>query len=617
MNDLVSCSTWFSAFGWLYKNHPRTAIHNLQYLAAPLCLHPSNDDNVPNNNMSHGYWKDLLNILALATLDQLTHPNTLSNRCNFLHNYLVRGSQPTFKTNEQQQEWAQMQHIKRAANTHAVLTKKFGENRYRALYIAVSRLFADQLIKDSEILEKLDELPKGPSEARRDLEFLLSLAPKWAPTPGGSHDRVTNIASAICLLLQDAQILRAVPIPFVADTDLAPSSQNLHLLRSLYQKSILTPARRALFLAETFMTANNWSSIRYNRVPSLCMHLNKGRFYLHDRERFIKYLADVESGRKGIAGQTMMPHALVMEAMQLDKQLTSYETKWNSEIAHELMKTELRTIDAQWATLLARTREAGTLDNCIAVCDVSGSMGYNHYVPTNRKMSCDPIFPAISLSLLMARLAKPPFQNTFITFSSSPSLITLEPEEAHVNLGKTVRRMAKADWHINTNFKAVFLKLILPLAVANKVPQEDMIKRIFVFSDMQFDECTSLSEKRWKTNHDVIERAYRKAGYDMPEIVYWDLSNASVHPGITSPVKKDRKGVAMVSGYSPALLKAFMGMDVDADVDADAPADTEEEAEVGEDVVNKEVKPKWVMTPEAVMLKVLGRKSFEPLQIAD
>ena len=36
-------------------------------------------------------------------------------------------------------------------------------------------------------------------------------------------------------------------------------------------------------------------------------------------------------------------------------------------------------------------------------------------------------------------------------------------------------------------------------------PQEDMIKRIFAFADMQSNECTLLSEKRWKTNHDTIE----------------------------------------------------------------------------------------------------------------
>lgn len=31
-------------------------------------------------------------------------------------------------------------------------------------------------------------------------------------------------------------------------------------------------------------------------------------------------------------------------------------------------------------------------------------------------------------------------------------------------------------------FEAVFLRLILPLAVKHKVPRDEMIKRVFVFS---------------------------------------------------------------------------------------------------------------------------------------
>lgn len=27
----------------------------------------------------------------------------------------------------------------------------------------------------------------------------------------------------------------------------------------------------------------------------------------------------------------------------------------------------------------------------------------------------------------------------------------------------------------------------------------------------------------WKTSHDVVAEAYAEAGYDVPEIVYWDM----------------------------------------------------------------------------------------------
>ncbi|KAF8842073.1 hypothetical protein BDN67DRAFT_859600, partial [Paxillus ammoniavirescens] len=105
---------------------------------------------------------------------------------------------------------------------------------------------------------------------------------------------------------------------------------------------------------------------------------------------------------------------------------------------------------------------------------------------------------------------------------------------------------------------AVFLKLVFPLAVKNKVPKEEMIKRVFVFSDMQFyDASTKPDAANWKTNHDVVERAYQEAGYDVPEIVHWNLTRES----ITAPVTGEREGVVLLSGYSPSLLKVFMDVE--------------------------------------------------------
>jgi Domain of unknown function (DUF2828) len=40
---------------------------------------------------------------------------------------------------------------------------------------------------------------------------------------------------------------------------------------------------------------------------------------------------------------------------------------------------------------------------------------------------------------------------------------------------------------MNTNFNAVFTKLLLPMAKEAQLPKYEMIKRLFVFSDMEFD----------------------------------------------------------------------------------------------------------------------------------
>ena len=63
------------------------------------------------------------------------------------------------------------------------------------------------------------------------------------------------------------------------------------------------------------------------------------------------------------------------------------------------------------------------MDNALAICDVSGSMGS---IYSYNKKHVDPIFPAVSLSLVLASLAKPPFNSGFITFSENPEFVRLE-----------------------------------------------------------------------------------------------------------------------------------------------------------------------------------------------
>ena len=82
---------FYRAWGWLYREHPRTAIANLPVLVRPLIPRPIKEkksrDSVEKNldeedavlidldeptqaverrGLSHGYWKDLLNLLVLA-----------------------------------------------------------------------------------------------------------------------------------------------------------------------------------------------------------------------------------------------------------------------------------------------------------------------------------------------------------------------------------------------------------------------------------------------------------------------------------------------------------------------------------------------------------------------
>ncbi|KAG5653115.1 hypothetical protein H0H81_002182 [Sphagnurus paluster] len=602
---------FYRAFGWLYEHHPRTAIVNLRWLVEPVCTTPKS-----KVALAHGCWKDLLNILALATLDELhkTKPSFLhSTKEKYKYNKdprpqaeskdpAARVAASLAKDAENKQAAAERRH-RIAAERYENLTQKLSQPKFRALYIAIARLFADRLAQDIRLADEIKALNTGDSS--KELSLQISLAGKWAPTPMCAHDRVTNIATAIPLLLRQAQT--PARYPSALDTPLDPAEAAI-ILRSFYQRSVLTRLRAISAVPEPLMSAKRWNEIKYNRVPSVCMKRKTELFFKNDPAGFKAYLTHVESGRKTISGATLFPHELLEKALELGEPLEveeGHEFATLAELRRSLKSAQIRVVEAQWKTLVARLRESGSLDNALAVCDVSGSMGSVHAVGHKRSKwdtsgRVHPILPAISLSLVLAHLAKPPFNAGFVTFSSSPQFIQLDLEKP---LYETVHEMVKTPWEMNTDLHAVFVKLLLPLAVKNKVPQEDMIKRLFVFSDMQFDACTSADAADWQTNHDAIERAYKEAGYEVPQIVYWDLAKFG-----TVEVQAEREGVALMNGFSPAMLKVFMG---------DAETEEEWEEVVGEDGEAKTVKVSEEFNPVSVMKKAVMTKSFDGLVVVD
>ena len=610
---------FYRAFGWLYDNHPRTAISNLHLLVEPLCKAPKK-----KLASSHGYWKDLLNILSLATVDELSN---ILEPAKFLHAprtpYTYPRSKPRTKkgtpesriqasleSNARVKAQAASQRKTKDVQTHEKLVHKLEEPKFRALYIAVARLFAGQLAKDIKVLDEIKSLP--PKQDAVPLYKKISLAGKWAPTPGQSHDRVTNIATAISELLLTPDAFSN--LPSILKTSIS-EQQRAHVLRSFYQRWILTELRRASLCPEPLMSTNRWTEIRYNRVASVCMKNNTEHFYKHDPKGFEDYLLSVESGRKTISGATLLPHELVAKAVEFERDIyvSKIDVKFTAllELRKKLLETQKRVVEAQWKTLISNLRESGSIENSIAVCDVSGSMG--SIEGRFKRKEVEPILPAVSLSLILASLAKPPFNGGFITFSATPQYLTVDLDKP---LTEQISSMATAHWGMTTDLSSVFLKLLLPLAIKNKVKQEDMIKRLFIFSDMQFDACnssigvaTSAEPKAWATNYDAIRNAYKQAGYEVPQIVYWDLGAQGV-PETKEVEDSTREGVAMMNGFSPSMMKVFMGEEEKV---------VDEWEKVGEDgesvtVVEKREDP---FNPVNVMKKALMKRTFDGLVVVD
>ena len=500
-----------------------------------------------------------------------------------------------------------------------VLVSKLSQPKFRALYIAIARLFAQQLVKDIRTLQKIQSIESDGDPIALVKE--ISLAGKWAPTPGASHDRVTNIATAISQLIHASQVI--TPTPSALSSTSISSHERSVILRSFYQRWVLTELRQISACPEPLMASRRWTEINYSRVPSICMNNNSGHFFTRDPDGFEKYLLKVESGKGSISGAAMLPHELVAQIIALSmigvpqvsfggkkgKDLKVPTIPAVVEAKKALAETKARVIEAQWKTLIESLREAGTLDNCIAVCDVSGSMG--NITEKYDKAHVSPIFASISLSLVLASLAKPPFDAGFITFSAQPEFVRVDLNQS---LQEQVTFMSCANWTQNTDFRAVFVDLLLPLAVKNKIKPEDMIKRLFVFSDMQFDQSrhsyySDYYSTPWETTYDFIEDAYTKAGYEVPQIVFWDLNGRTAGPK-TVEVESDRKGVAMMNGFSPALLKVFMGEEEEEEV-----SEWEDVTTDGSSTVAVEKEKEF--NPFNVMKMALLRKSFDGLVVVD
>jgi hypothetical protein len=124
-------------------------------------------------------------------------------------------------------------------------------------------------------------------------------------------------------------------------------------------------------------------------------------------------------------------------------------------------------------------------------------------------------------------------------------------------LSQKMKQMEKAHWDMNTNLHAAFDE-ILQIAVKGKVSQEDMPDMMLILSDMQFDQCTKYDDSAMQ----MIKRKYKDAGYDVPKIVFWNLSMAGKENGNT-PVKFDKNGTALVSGFSPSVMKSVLANDLE------------------------------------------------------
>ena len=283
-------------------------------------------------------------------------------------------------------------------------------------------------------------------------------------------------------------------------------------------------------VVETQMCANDWDNINYSHVPSVAHSRYKKAFGRHG-QTYAEYVSKLVKGEAGVKinASAIFPYDV------LKGRIGRYGS-WN--------KQELDVVQAQWDALPNYVGAA----NVLPMVDSSGSMtcpagGYG----SKSGLTCLEV--AISLGLYFADKNTGKFKDTFLTFSRSPKLVTLKG-----GINDKINQMNTGEV-ANTNLHAAF-DLILKTAVSNNVPQEEMPDTLLILSDMQFDQGVDGKDE---SAIQMIERKYRDAGYNMPNVVFWNL-NASYG---NTPVKFDKSGTALVSGFSPAVAKSVVSGNMD------------------------------------------------------
>lgn len=272
-------------------------------------------------------------------------------------------------------------------------------------------------------------------------------------------------------------------------------------------RRMLTHLRSEIKIVEDQMSRNKWKEIKYEFVPSKAGLNYKKAFLKHDRLRYSKYISDVLEGKSKINASVLYPYEIAEKILD-GEQSDTFEALWKS-LPNYVNKDE----------------------NSIVVADTSGSMRGR------------PLAVSVSLALYFAERNKGAFGNHFITFSSKPKL----QEVIGRTLYEKITNLSNADWDGNTDIEAVF-NLILNTAIKHNLKQKDMPKKIYIISDMEFDAC---AENAGATVFNLMLNKYAKNGFELPEIVFWNV-NARAN---SLPVTLNDKGVQLVSGCSPVIFK--------------------------------------------------------------
>jgi len=284
-------------------------------------------------------------------------------------------------------------------------------------------------------------------------------------------------------------------------------------------------------IVEYKMCSNQWNEIEYEHVPSVAMARYNKAFMRHDEEGFTEYKNSVEKGEKTIKADVLFPHDCVRTALNGDP----------------------KTADLQFN---AMPNYLGTDEKIIVIADTSGSM--NSIISG----SVQAVHVSVGLALYCSdKIGKDnPFYRKFLEFSCEGHF----KDWSGMKFSQAINNHKLFSGAVGATRIDKALDLILDSALELKIADEDMPSTLLIVSDMQFHEGTTSgggylrqSAKLKGSEVEIAISRWKDAGYSVPKIVYW---NTAAYSG--SPAEADTNNIALVSGFSPSILKAiFSGED--------------------------------------------------------
>lgn len=376
-------------------------------------------------------------------------------------------------------------------------------NRWDSLFVLVGtecesimwELIAETLLADYKAMKASNATKHVP----------VSLLAKWMPSENTSSAKTRALATkAICAL------------------KLTPRT---------YRK-MLSALRKHINVTERLMSAGEWGLIDYAKVPSYAMHNYGSAFAKHDHERFDAYLKSVSKGEAKINAGVLYPYDLV------EKYMT---TGWSCSGRYYgdcyLQTQENPVVEAQWKALPNYINEGL---NIVAMADVSGSMHGR------------PMASSIGLAIYLAQHNVGAYHNQYMTFTSEPHFINLREG---CSLLEAAQKTASAGVGYSTNLMKG-MQEILRVAIANRVPKNEMPKALLVLSDMEIDSYFRPNARF--DFMDTLEAKFRAAGYDCPRLILWNINARN------DTFLSNREDVVLVSGQSAStfknLVRALNGM---------------------------------------------------------